>query len=48
MEQHIFEEILSCLQFSHDLDKDTQITEILAAVSENLIPALTHGMIKYD
>ena len=45
MKQHGFEETSSCLQLSPDLDKDTQITEILAAVNENLIPALTHGNI---
>ena len=45
MKEHRFEEILSCLQFSPDLDKDTQITEILAAVNENLIQAVTHGNI---
>ena len=49
MKEHRFEEILSCLQVSPDLDKDTEITEILAAVNENLIQAVTHGnIIKLD
>ena len=43
MKRHRFEEILSCLQFSPNLDKDIQITEFLTAVNENLIHTLTPG-----
>ena len=44
MKQHRFEAILSCLQFSPDLDKNTQVLEILAT-DENLVQALNPGNI---
>ena len=45
MSRHRFEEILSFLQFSSDLDKDKQIMEFLSAVNDNLLEALNPGNI---